>query len=224
MFTFSDQMKWARSMYGKLQRRFKCSTPIIPVISMCVALVVAMIVSRRTGSSPEPIDFTKRPEYEMLVEAWGEPIEVTKLPEFKAHFETYVASFESAIDSVQNKVKIPENPFFVRTIAVQKLYEYLEARSRALHSDLYAADPDYRHIRCRQSEYVDTVREFVKSGGMYNEELLASITKKVAVDESLQKGLPAWPGHNGLIATEDIASDICIGHYHGDEYLEIEFN
>lgn len=187
MFTLKDKrMRWTAS-----QRPM----PTISADSMCIALsMMAMVICFGFEANSETIDFTK-------------------LPEYKLSYDAFMAAYKSPVDSVRNKVNIPENPLFVRTTAVQKLYDYQRAVTKLQHAELYAADPHYRHVECAAlwTNYTDTVIEFVKSGGLYNQELLASITERVAIDESIQKGLPVWPGHNGLVATEDIASGICIG-------------
>jgi len=143
----------------------------------------------------------------------------------------------SAYQAVSGIIEMEENPLFTRTVAVQRLYDFMRSSTKQLYAAEYAADPDYQHIECvttspgnprdRLPAYTEAVRQFMSNTErptIYHQDVIKSFAKKVMLNESIQKGLPVWEGQSGVVAIRDIADNTCIGHYYGDEYLEPEFD
>jgi len=166
-------------------------------------------------------------------------IDVDEEKEFARKWQKAVEEIEFAknnpTESASRTVATEENPLFVRTAAVQSLYEYLRAFSARSHAAEHAASPDFHHVECvttfsgltndRLPQYTEAVRDFLNQQHrtIYHQDTMASFAMKMRVEESIQKGLPVWADQEGVVAVRDIAENICIGQYYGDEYLSEEF-
>jgi len=171
---------------------------------------------------------------------WGNSIAVDEEEQFVQKWQRAVREIKFAqnhpTESLSRIVVTEENPLFVRTAAVQSLYDHLRASSARTHAAEHAASPDFHHVECvttfsglttdRLPQYTEAVREFVMNRQrptMYRQDTISSFATKVRVNASIQKGLPEWAGQHGVVAVRDIAENICIGQYYGDEYLREEF-
>jgi len=161
---------------------------------------------------------------------------LTDLPEYHALLWEFKKSKQDPLAAAMNRIEMDENSLFTRTVAVQRLHDFMRAATKQLYAEKYAADPDYQHIECiatflphthdRLSLYGESVKKYLsnkESPTLYHQNLTHSLVQKVKVDASIQQGLPVWDDQDGLVAKKDIADYSLIGQYFGDEYLDHEF-
>ena len=90
--------------------------------------------------------------------------------------------------STLDKVQIPENALFTRTSTVQYLYDYAEAATKHFFQRQYAADPNYRHVRCPTTFSHRTMSKLPKF--QMGVKVNTHIFHHTAVSHQLYSGIP----------------------------------